>query len=81
VCLAVGQTPLRQPSSWSGQIQQHHIGALLNSFEDNFSTVCGDVEVANVELGAKIRQLSLDASLHIDKPKVLVFHLSSQQHQ
>jgi hypothetical protein len=37
-----------------GEIEQHHIRMLLLSFEDNFTTVRGDVEVANVEIGRKV---------------------------
>ena len=37
-----------------GEIEQHHIRMLLLSFEDNFTTVWGDVEVANVEVGRKV---------------------------
>src|SRR4029077_10862979 len=32
-------------------LQQHHVRAFLYSFEDNFTTVRRDVEVANVEVG------------------------------
>jgi len=47
----------------SGEIQQHHIRGLLHSFEDNFTSVWGDVEVANVEVGSEVSQLPLDARL------------------
>lgn len=38
----------------SGEIQQHHIRALLHSFDDNFTTVWRDVEVAHVEFGGEV---------------------------
>ena len=53
---------------WSGEIQQHNIRALLHSFEDNFTAVWGDIEVANVEIGSELGQLPLDAGVKFDRP-------------
>jgi hypothetical protein len=41
-----------------GEIQQHDVRALLDSFEDNLTTVRGEVEVANVEVGREVGQLA-----------------------
>ena len=65
----------------SGEIQQRHIGALLHSFEDNFTTIRRDVEVANVEVGSEVGQLPLDARLQVDEPEVFMLNLSSQEHE
>src|SRR5882724_6913528 len=43
----------------SGEIQQHHVGALLHALEDHFTAVRGDVEIANVEIGRKVGYLPL----------------------
>ena len=65
----------------SGEIQQRHIRALLHSFEDNFTTIRRDVEVANVEVGSEVSQLPLDARLQVDEPEVFMLNLSSQEHE
>ena len=39
---------------WPGKIQQDHVGALLHALKDNFTTVWGEVEVANVEVGREV---------------------------
>ncbi len=39
---------------WLGEVQQHHIRTLLHSFEDDFTTIWRDVEVANVEVGSEM---------------------------
>jgi hypothetical protein len=62
---------------WSGEIEQHHIRALLHSFEGNFAAVRRDVEVANVEVGRKVGQLPLGARLQVDEPEILMVNLSS----
>ena len=62
---------------WPGQIQQYYVRALLHSFEDNFTTVRGDVEVANIKVGREIGQLPLGARLEVDEPEVLMLNLSS----
>ena len=66
---------------WPGKIQQHNIGALLRSFEDNFTAVWRDVEVANVEVGTDIGQPPLGARIQVDDPKILMLNLSSQEHE
>jgi hypothetical protein len=66
---------------WPREIQQHHIRALLHSFEDNFTAVWGDVEVANVEVTSEVSQLSLGARLQVDEPEILMLNLSSQEHE
>jgi len=65
----------------SGEIQQRPIGALLHSFEDNFTTIRRDVEVANVEVGSEVGQLPLGARLQVDEPEVFMLYLSSQEHE
>ena len=52
---------------------------LLHSFENNFMAVGGDVEVANVEVGRKVGQLSLCTCLEIDEPEILVLNVSSEE--
>ena len=53
---------LRRVELWSGEIQEHHVGALLRAFEDDFTAVRGDVEVANVEARREVGQLTLRAA-------------------
>ena len=55
---------------WPGKIQQHNIGTLLRSFEDNFTAAWRDVEVANVEVETDIGQLPLGARNQVDDPKI-----------
>src|ERR1700675_3021668 len=64
----------------SGEIQQHHIRALLPSFENNFTSIRRNVEVLNVEIGSELGQLPLGARLQLDEPQILMSNLSSQQH-
>jgi hypothetical protein len=66
---------------WSGEIEQHHLGALLHAFEDNFTAVSRNVKVANVEAGREVGQLPLGACLQVDEPEILMLNLSSQEHQ
>src|SRR5882762_3306458 len=66
---------------WLGEVQQHHIRTLLHSFEDDFTAIWRDVEVANVEVGSEMSQLLLGAGLHVDQPKILMLNLSSQKHE
>jgi hypothetical protein len=65
----------------SGEIQSRHIGALLHSFEDNFTTVRRDVEVAIVEVGSGVGPLPLGARLQIDEAEVFLLYLCSQEHE
>ena len=55
-------TSLVEGELWPGQIQQYYIRALLHPFENNFTTVRGDVEVADVKVGREVGQLPLVAS-------------------
>jgi hypothetical protein len=64
---------------WSGEIQQHHVRALLHSFEDKLAAIWGDVEVANAEVGSEVGQLPLDTRLQVDEPEILMLNLSSQE--
>jgi hypothetical protein len=64
---------------FSGEIQQHYVRALLCALENDFATVCGDVEVADVEIGREIGQLSLGARIQIDEPEVLMFNFTSEE--
>ena len=61
------------------EIQQHYVGVLLRSFEDNFAAVWRDIEVANVEVGSDVGQLPLGARLEIDEPEVLMLNIPSQE--
>ena len=54
--------------SFSRKINQHHMGVVLYSFEDDLLAIGRQVEVLNVEVGRKIGQLPLSASLQIDGP-------------
>jgi hypothetical protein len=67
--------------SWPGEIQKFHIRALLHSFEDDFTAIRCDVEVANVEVRSEVGQLPLGTRLQVDKPEILVFNLSTQEHE
>ena len=66
---------------WPGQIQQDYVRALLHPFEDDFTTVRGDVEVANVKVGREVGQLPLGARLEVDEPEILMLNVSSQEHE
>ncbi len=48
------------------EIQQGHIRTLLRSFEDNFTAIWGNVEVANVEVRGEVGQLPLGTRVQID---------------
>ena len=63
------------------EIQEHHIRALLHSFEDNFAAIRGDVEVANIEVRREVRQLPFRACLEVDDPEILVLNFSSQKNE
>jgi len=67
---------------WLGEVQQHHIRTLLHSFEDDFTAIWRDVEVANVEVGERNESNCRSvAGLHVDQPKILMLNLSSQKHE
>ena len=53
---------------------------LLHSFEDNFMTILGDVEVANVKVGSEVGQLAFGPGFKIDQPEILMLNLTSQEH-
>ena len=71
----------KQQRLWPGEIHQHHIGALLQSLEDNFTSVRRDVEVAYVEVRSEVGQLPLGASLQIHEPEILVLNISLQKQE
>jgi hypothetical protein len=64
-----------------GQIQQHQVGALLQSFEDDFAAVRGEVEIAHVEVGRKVGQLPFRPRIEIDAPKILMLNLSTEANE
>ena len=69
ICRSSSKSPFQTARRlWSGEIQQHHIRALLHSFEHNFTAVRRDVEVTNVEVRSKFGQLPLGARLQVDEP-------------
>jgi len=63
------------------EIQQHYVGVLLRSFEDNFAAVWRDIKIANVKVGGDVGQLPLDARVEIDEPQVLMLNIPSQEHE
>jgi hypothetical protein len=67
--------------SWSREIQEHNVGVLLDSFEDDFTSVGGDVEVANVEVGREVRELTLGACFQVDEPEILMLNISAEDHE
>jgi hypothetical protein len=55
--LSIRTAPTRhcvESGSRPRKIQQEYIGALLRSFEDSFTAIWRDVEVAYVEVGSKV---------------------------
>ena len=48
---------------WPREIEECDIGEVLHAFEDNFTAVRGDVEVANVKVLSEVGQLPLGAGL------------------
>ena len=70
-----------EASLWPGEIQHRQIRALPHPFENNFTTIRRDVEVANVEVGSEVGQLPLGARLQVDEPEVFMLYLSSQEHE
>jgi hypothetical protein len=76
--LNLDRTATATKASRSRKIQHHHIGTLLDSFQDDFPAVWGEVEIANIEVGRKIRQLPLGARVQIDEPEILMLYLSPQ---
>ena len=63
------------------KIQQGDVRALLLSLENNFMAVCGNVKVANIEVGRQVGQLALGACLEVDEPEILMLNLASQNHE
>ena len=49
----------RESDQW--KIEHHDIRTLLRSFEDHFTAIGGDVEVANVKVRGKVGQRALRA--------------------
>jgi hypothetical protein len=44
----------------------------MNSFEDRFTSIRGNVEVVNIELGREVGWLPLRARRQIDQPEILM---------
>ena len=65
----------------SGEIQQYYLRTILHSFENDFLAVWRQIKVANVEVGRQVGQLLFSASLQVDKPKILVLDLSTQNYK
>ncbi len=80
-CLNLDRTATATKASRSRKIQHHHVGTLLDSFQDHFPAVWGEVEIANIEVGRKIRQLPLGARVQVDEPEILVLNLSPQDQE
>src|SRR4029077_5007114 len=76
-----GTSLLGSQRLWPGEIHQHHIRALLHSFEYNFMSVRRDVEVTNVEVRSEVGQLPLGAGLQVHEPKILMLNLSLQKQE
>jgi len=66
---------------WSGEIEQHHIRALLHSFEGNFAAVRRDVEVANDEIRRKLGEYAPGTRSKIEEPKVLMADFTARNHK
>jgi len=64
---------------WSGEIQQHHVRALLHSLQHNFTPVWRDVEVAYIEIWRQVGQLPLGAGFQVEPPEVLVLNIPLQK--
>ena len=70
------------PEAWellTGKIEKGDVGALLDTFKDQFVGVGGDVEVANVEVGGEIGELALDAGFEVDEPKIFVLDFAAEE--
>jgi hypothetical protein len=63
--------------SWLGEVQQHHIRLFLHTFESDFVAIRGNIEIADIEVGRQVRQLSLSAGLEIDEPEILMLNFAS----
>jgi hypothetical protein len=63
---------------WPGRIQQHHIRAFLLSLEDNFTTIGGNVRIADVEVASDAGQLPCGARVQVDEPEVLMLNPALQ---
>lgn len=64
--------------SWSREINQFYIRALLYPFEDNFMSVLRDIEILNIEIRREIGQLSFDTCVQVNEPEILVLEPSSE---
>jgi hypothetical protein len=80
-CLNLDRTATATKASRSRKIQHHHIGTLVDSFQDDFAAVWGEVEIANIEVGRKIRQLPFRGCVQVDEPEILVLDLSPQDQE
>jgi hypothetical protein len=54
---------------------------LLHSFEDDFTSVWGNVESANIKIGREVGQLPLNSRFQVDEPEILVLNFASQKHE
>jgi hypothetical protein len=66
---------------WPWEIEKCDIGEVLDPFEDDFTAVRGDVEVANVEPGWEVGQLVFGAGRQINEPEILMLNFSAQKHE
>ena len=59
------------PGNWLrlGKLDEHDLRMFLHSFQNHFAAIRGNVEVADVEVGRKIRQLPLRAGFGVNRMK------------
>src|SRR5688572_8274294 len=70
----------RLPSLFSAprELVERQVGVLGAPIEDDFAAVGADVEVANRELAAEVRELPACTGIQVDVPEVVVSHFALQ---
>lgn len=66
---------------WPRQIEECDVGEILDSLEDDFVAVWGDVEIANVEVWREVGQLALGARVEVNEPEILVLNFTAQENE
>ena len=78
-CFSQRKSPLWE--SLPREIDHGNVGALLCPFEDEFLAVRGDIKVADIEIGREVSQFALGAGVEVEKPEILVFDITMQEHK
>ena len=63
------------------EIEECDVGEILDSFEDDFVAVWGNIKIANVEVWSEVAQLAFGARVEVNEPEILVLNFTAQENE